>query len=237
MSATFPTLLQLRSRVRRFIDEPSQANFSDSDINWAINTAQQEVATEISLVDEKYFVNTTPTVITSVAGTRFYGLAADFWKMTRAEDATTGLRLEFVDFADQNNFFGDSVPPLVAQNQIGYAISIVGNSLAINPTPSVSGITAQYWYVPILPNMATDADVSSIPPMFVDLLAIQAAIDMLIGDEDDTSALERRYQHRFNQLVRATRDRQQQNPHPLHRTLTLCWFCLVACNTHKLPCF
>lgn len=217
MAATFPTLLQIRTRVRRFIDEPSQANFSDSDINWAINVAQQEVATEISLADEKYFVATTPTVVTSVANTRFYALATDFWKMTRVEDVTTGLRLEFSDFASQNNLLADSVPPLVAQSQIGYSISIVGNSLAINPTPSIAGVQLQYWYVPILPDLSSNSDTSSIPPMFIDLLAIQAAIDMFIGDEDDTSALERKYNRRFNQLVRATRDRQQQSPKSVTR--------------------
>lgn len=217
-SVVFPNLLQIRTRVRRFIDEPQQANYSDSDINWGINTAQQEVATEISLVDEKYFVATTPTQVTSVGGQRFYPLATDFWKMTRAEDATTGLRLEFVDFVAQNNFFADAVPPLVAQNQIGFGISIMGNSLAISPTPSTSGVTMQYWYVPVLPDMQSDNDVSSIPPMFIDLLAIQAAIDMLISDEDDTSALERKYNRRFNQLVRASRDRQQQNPKTVTRT-------------------
>lgn len=216
-SLVTPTLLQIRQRVRRFIDEPQQANYSDSDINWAINVAQQEVATEISLVDEKWFVNTTPTVITSVAGQRFYPLTVDFWKMIRVEDSTTGLRLEFVDFTDQNNFFADSVPPLVAQNQIGYGISIVGNSLAISPTPTTSGVTCQYWYVPILQDMTSDTDTSQIPSMFIDLLAIHASIDMLISDEDDTAALERKYAMRFQQLVRATRDRQQQNPKTVSR--------------------
>lgn len=219
-SLVTPTLLQIRQRVRRFIDEPQQANYSDSDINWAINTAQQEVATEISLVDEKWFVATTPTVIISVANQRFYTLAADFWKMTRLEDATTGLRLEFADFSQQNNFFADAVPPLVAPNQIGYAMSIVGNSLAITPTPTTSGISAQYWYVPILEDMTADSDTSSIPSMFIDLLAIQAAIDMLISDEDDAEQLEAKYTRRFNQLIRATRDRQQQSPKMVSRTAT-----------------
>lgn len=215
-----PTLLQIRTRVRMFLQEPQQANYADSDINWAINQAQQEVATEISLVDEKYFVATTPTIITSVANQRFYPLATDFWKMTRLEDATTGLRLEFADFAQQNNFFADAVPPLVASNQIGYGMSIVGNSLAITPTPTTSGVSAQYWYVPVLQDMTSDTDSSVMPIMFIDLLAIQAAIDMLIGDEDDTVALERKYARRFNQLVRATRDRQQQSPKMVSRTAT-----------------
>lgn len=219
-SLVTPTLLQIRQRVRFFIDEPQQANYADSDLNWAINTAQQQVATEISLVDEKYFVATTPTVITSVANQRFYPLAADFWKMTRLEDATTGLRLEFADFSQQNNFFADAVPPLVAPNQIGYAMSIVGNSLAITPTPTTSGVQAQYWYVPVLPDMTADADASPIPSMFIDLLAIQAAIDAFINDEDDTTTLQNKYNIRFNQLVRAARDRQQQSPKMVARTAT-----------------
>lgn len=213
-----PTLLQLRTRVRMFIDEPQQANYTNDNIDAAINIAQQEVATEISLVDEKYFVNPTPTVITSVAQQRMYALASDFWKMTRIEDATTGLRLEINDFAAQNNFFADAVPPLVAPNQIGFALAIVGNSLAITPTPTQNGITAQYWYVPVLPDMVADLDTSSVPPMFLDLVSIQAAIDMLISDEDDTSALERKYARRLNQLVRATRDRQQQSPKHVTRS-------------------
>jgi len=217
-SVVNPTLAQIRARVRRFIDEPVQANYTDSDINYAINRAQQEVATEISLVDEKYFVNTTPTTITSVAGQRFYPLASDFWKLTRLEDAQTGLRLEFDDFAAQNNYWSDMVPPLVASNQIGYSVSIMGNSLAINPTPTTSGITCQYWYVPVLPDMSSDSDTSSIPVMFIDLLSIAAAIDMLISDEDDVSALQNKYNARFNQLVRATRDRQQQSPRHVTRS-------------------
>jgi hypothetical protein len=212
-----PTLGQVRQRVRFFIDEPVQANYTDANLNMAINIAQQEVATDISLVDEKYFVNTTPTVITSQSGVRFYVLANDCWKVTRIEDATTGLRLEFTDFADQNNFFVDSVPPLVAQNQIGFGVSIVGNSLAISPTPTTSGLQAQYWYVPILPDMVQDSDISAIPYPFIDLLAIRGAIDAFINDEDDSSALERRYSMRYNQLIRATRDRQQQSPRSVTR--------------------
>lgn len=213
----FPTLAQVRTRVRFYIDEPIQANFSDSDLNWAINTAQQDVATEISQVDEQYFVNPAPTLITTVAQQRFYPLANDFWKMTRLEDVNTGLRLDFGTFADQNNFFSNIIPPLVSINQAGYQASIVGNSLAFTPTPSASGITAQYWYVPLLPDMSGDSDASSIPIPFIDLLAIQAAIDAKIKDEDDTAALERKYNRRFQQLVRATRGRQQQNPRGVTR--------------------
>lgn len=217
MAYVFPTLLQVRKRVRFYIDEPVAANYTDSDLNDAINDAQQEVATEISLVDEQYFVNPAPTIVTTVTNQRFYTLLDDVWKIIRLEDVSTGLRLEFSSFSNQDNFFVNSIPPLVSINQIGYSASIVGNSLAITPTPSSSGIQAQYWYVPLLPDMTSDNAVSSIPRPFLDLLAIQAAIDAKIKDEDDTSALERKYSRKFNQLVRGTRDRQQQNPKTVTR--------------------
>lgn len=219
-AVVFPTLAQVRTRVRFFIDEPIQANFQDSDLNWAINDAQQELATEVSQVDEQYFVATAPTVITTVAGQRFYPLATDFWKMTRLEDANTGLRLEFKEFADMDNFFKNAIPPLVSINNAGYAASIVGNSVALTPQPSASGIQANYWYVPILQDMTSDTDVSVVPRQFIDLLAMLAAIDAKIKDEDDTAALERKYNRRFNQLVRTTRDRQQQNPRGVTRVST-----------------
>lgn len=212
-----PTLLQIRQRVRFYIDEPTQANFADSDLNWAINTAQQTIATEISLVDEKYFVDTNPTVITTIANQRFYTLPTNFWKALRLEDLTTGLRLEFAEFNDMDNFYTSSIPPLVSINQVGYNASIVGNSLAFTPQPSASGIQANLWFVPVLPDMTSDADTSQVPRMFIDLLAIQAGIDAKIKDEDDTAALERMYSKLFNQLVRGTRDRQQQNPKKVTR--------------------
>lgn len=212
LTVVFPTLAQVRGRVRFFIDEPIQANFTDSDLNWAINDAQQYVATEISQVDEQYFVATTPTVITTIGGQRFYPLATDFWKMTRLEDVNTGLRLEFASFSDLDNFYANSIPPLVSINQAGYQAAIIGNSVAFTPTPAASGIQAQYWYVPILPDMTADTDITSIPRQFVDLLAMKAAIDAMIKDEDDTTALQAMYNVRYNQLVRTTRDRQQQNP-------------------------
>lgn len=217
LTLVFPTLLQLRQRTRFFIDEPVQANFTDSDLNWAINAAQQEVATEISLVDEKYFVATTPTVITTVGGQRFYPLVNDFWKMIRFEDVLTGTQLKFGDFSSQDNINGTTISGLVIANQISYDVAIVGNSIAFTPTPTISGLQAQYWYVPMLSDMLSDTDVSTVPRNFIDLVAIQAAIDAQIKDENDISPLTSKYRTRFNQLVRGTRDRQQQNPRGVTR--------------------
>jgi hypothetical protein len=212
-----PTLAQIRQRVRFYIDEPIQANFLDSDINWAINDMQQFVVSEIAQVDEKYFVSTTPTVIVMTAQQQYYPLAADFFKMTRLEDQATGLMIPFTEIDSQNNFFQTPIPPLVSITQAGYAAMIVGNSVGFTPMPTTTGTVVQYFYVPLAPDMTSDSDTSVVPRMFIDLLAIQAAIDCFIKDEDDTSALEAKYNRRFSQLVRVARDRQQQNPKKVRR--------------------
>lgn len=214
-----PTLLQLRTRVRVFIDEVSQANFSDTSINYAINESQQSVATAIAQATEDYFVTPTSTPITILANTPNYALAADCWKIIKIQDSTTGLRIPYSKFGQRDktpNVGGLTIP--VTQSYGGYTYSLLGGSIVFDPTPTDTAFKPEYWYVPILPDMTADSDTSSIPRNFVDLVAIDAAIDMLIQDEDDTSALERKYNRRWQQMVMTSRDRQQQEPRRVTRT-------------------
>lgn len=223
----FPTRLDVRNRVRFFIDEPVQANFKDVDINYAINEAQQTVATEIDQVDEQYRVNPTPTTITLKINTQFYDLPDDFWKMTRMQDVQTGLPIEFTDINAQNDLF-NSFPPLVTSYALGvFSAFIAGGSLAegqigssvgFTPIPTDSTKSVYIWYVPTIEDMDDDADTSAIPRQHLDLLAVQASIDCLIKDQADTAQLERRWNQLLDRLKRTTRNRQQQSPKYVRRT-------------------
>lgn len=221
----FPTRLDLRNRVRFYIDEPVEANFKDTDINYAINDCQQYVATEIDQVDEKYRVSPTPTTIQLKVNIQFYDLAEDFWKMTRLEDAQTGLPIDFTDINSQNDFF-QNFPPLITTSPFGgYSAFInggsssgqAGSSLGVTPIPTDATKSLRYWYVPIIQDLADDNDTSAIPRQFYDLLAIQAAIDCRIKDDADTVQLERKYSRLMDQLKRTARDRQQQSPKYVRR--------------------
>ncbi len=214
----FPTRVDIRTRVRFYIDEPIQANFLDTDINYAINDCQQYVATEIDQVDEKYRVVTDPTTINLVVNQQYYTLADDFWKMTRLQDATSGLPIDFTEVNSQNDFF-QNFPPLVNVYPFGgFSAFIVGNSIGFTPTPTDSTKSVLYWYVPTIQDLTDDSDTSAIPRQFIDLLAIQAAIDCKIKDEADTTQLERKYSRLIDQLKRTARDRQQQTPKYVRRT-------------------
>lgn len=222
----FPTRLDLRKRVRFYIDEPVQANFLDTDINYALNECQQTVATEIDQVDENYRVSPTPTTISLKVNTQFYDLAADFWKMTRLQDGQTGLPIDFTDVNSQNDFF-QNFPPLITTYPFGGFSAFIlggnsqgqaGGSLGVTPIPTDATKTLKYWYVPIIQDMTDDTDSTSIPRQFMDLLAIQASIDCRIKDDADTAQLERKYSRMIDQLKRTTRDRQQQTPKYVRRT-------------------
>ena len=222
----FPTRADVRQRVRFYIDEPVQANFLDTDINYAINDNQQDIATEIDQVDELYRVIPTPTVIQMKANTQFYDLPDDFWKMVRLQDLQTGLPIDFTDINSQNDFF-QNFPPLITSTPFGgfsaflaggsQANGQTGASLGFTPIPTDGTKSVQFWYVPIIQDMDNDTDTSAIPRQFYDLLAIQAAIDCMIKDQSDTTQLERKYSRRLDQLKRTTRDRQQQSPKYVRR--------------------
>jgi hypothetical protein len=216
----FPSRADIRTRVRFYIDEPIQANFLDSDINYSINESQQDVATEIDQVNEHYRVNPVPITIQLKANTQFYDLPDSFWKCSRLQDAQTGLPIDFTDINSQNDLF-NSFPPLITGYAMGaFSAMIVGGtttgqsgtSIGFTPIPTDATKSALMWYVPIIEDMDADDDTSAIPRQFYDLLAIQAAIDCLIKDQADTAQLERKYSRRIEQLKRTTRDRQQQNP-------------------------
>lgn len=218
MTATLynPTLADIRKRTRFYIDEPVQANFTDSDINYAINDAQQFVATELTQVDENYLVSPNPTPINIIANQQYYTLPTDCNKIVRCVDTTTGIQIPFSDINSQNVVV-PAVLPTVAYGGIGFNAIIVGGSIGFTPVPTGSAFSPVIYYVPYIYDLQSDTDTSSIPRNFIDMVAIQAAIDCRIKDEDDTSALERKYTRILEQLKRTARDRQQATPRRVQR--------------------
>lgn len=214
-----PNLGYLRSRTRFYIDEPLQANFSDANINASINEAQQDVITEIVQVDEEYFITGTPTTIQMNGTSERYALATDFYKMVRLEYQNTGQRIPFFTFREKNSY-GENIVPFSNVGAFGTMTQayILGNFVGFSPLQTDPSVVVQYWYAPIAQDMVSNADTTLVPRMWADLLAIQAAIDCYINDEDDTSALERKYNHKITRMRSLARQRQQQNPKHVIRT-------------------
>jgi hypothetical protein len=223
MALTFynPTLADLIARCRTYIDEATQANFTNTEIIYALNDAQQDVATEITQVNEHYFANVVPTLITPITNpiTQLYAVNSDFFKMIRLEIQTTGEMVPFIDI-NEKSIDNIAIPPLV--NTAGYGAGMqaymLGNSIGFTPPPTDPGMVFQYWYDPFVPDMTATTDVSILPRNFVDLLPELACVDMFIKDEDTIADIQNKFNRRIDQVKRTARQRQTQNPKYVRRT-------------------
>lgn len=217
-----PTLADFIARTRTYVDEATQANYTDKEITYAINDAQQFLASEITQVDELYFVNPVPTQIIPITNpiTSTYPLAIDFFKLIRLEIQTTGEVMPMINF-NEKTIDNQSIPPLV--NTAGYGAGMQGyiigsDYIGITPPPTDGSMVFQYWYAPIVPDLVVPTDVTILPRPFVDLLPQMAAVDMFIKDEDSINALELKITRLIDQVKRAARQRQTQNPKFVRRT-------------------
>jgi hypothetical protein len=204
---------QLRARTRFFLDEPTEQNFTDSDINTALNIAQDQVTLDINQANQDYFISPNPTTITLTSGTERYALAGDVLSIKRVEDAATGLEILPFDF-NEKAAPGLGMPGLVSAAPGNWYL--LGSYIGFSPIPSASS-TVNYWYVTLLPQMTTDSDVSQIPRPYQDMLAIRAAIDSFIKDEADAGPLRGLYAEYIDRLKRTANNRQKQAPKHVRR--------------------
>lgn len=213
------TRAEMRARVRYFIDEPTQQNFSDSDINAALNIAQQQVQLEIVQANEDYFIDPSPQTVTLVPGTASYALHADgngecdVLSVKRVEDGLTGLSIEPID-QNEKAILGQPFPVLISPSPFNFYI--LGNYLVLDPMPQLAS-TVKYWFTPNLSDMSSDSDRSQIPRALHDMIPVRAAIDAFIKDEADTSALRMLWSEYMDRLHRVARHRQIMAPKHVRR--------------------
>lgn len=214
------SVTDLISRVRFFIDEPTQQNFTDKDILYAINVAQQDVAKEIVHEYEDYFekqADLNPSGGGTVPGVELYTLPNDFLKFKRIERTDTGEEILPVDLNEKVTNSTSLVNLVQPGSPLEYYIT--GNNLGLTPTPQ-STTPLRLTYVYRLADLDTVTNTTSdIPAEHHDMMAVRAAIDMFIKDESDTTALENRWLTLLNELQRTLRQRQVQRPKRVRRVV------------------
>jgi hypothetical protein len=216
------TLLQLRSRVRFFIDEATQKNFTDGDINYAINRGQENVVKEIQHLYEDFFekpvaLNPNATPPGTVPGVELYTLPTDFLKFKRIERTDTGETIPPIDLNEKSTF-GNAIPALVNMAGAGSGLSyyVSGNNVGFTPVSTdYIPITMTYVYRPA--DLVNDGDVSEIPAEWHDMMAVSAARDCVIKDEGDTTPYDTLWNNYLGSLMRTLRQRQIQDPKRVRR--------------------
>lgn len=212
-------LVNLRNRTRFYIDDTSQQDFTNADINYAINRAQQEVSAELRQVFEDFFVTNVPYLITTAANQELYPLPSDFIRLKRLERADTGEMVPMIDL-NEKSIYGNAVPPLVNTAGYGSGISayLLGEYLGLTPTPTDNTHPFNLYYVQRLADLVNDTDVTLIPSEYIDLLSILAAVDCMIKDESDTTQLRTLYAEKLDRLKRTARNRQTEMPKYVRRS-------------------
>jgi len=210
------TLLVARSDTRHYLDESTEADWLDSDLNRIINKQYQRVATAAMQTFENYYI--TEATTDTEAGVQEYELPSDFFKLRRVE-------INY-DMATPNSSFSRALPIDLDQvrtqldnSNSGSSILrspsyyIQGSIIGFRPIPSKDGDEAvKIWYVKQVPDLVYDIDVFDIPyaDRYYGIITKAAAAEALRkGQQEPVEAkrLEDEAQADLDRMIRELEDR------------------------------
>lgn len=161
------TLLNVRNDVRTYLDESTESDWLDSELNRAINKAYHRVFTAVVDVYEDYYI--TEATADTVGSQQEYSLPSDFYKIRRVE-------INY-DIENSNTAFSRALP--INLDSVRYRLAntnsgattitnpsyyIQGDILGFLPIPSNNGDEAiKIWYVRILSDLVENSDNVDIP--------------------------------------------------------------------------
>lgn len=161
------TLITLRNDVRHYLDENTQADWLDTDLNRIINKNYHRVATAAMDTFENYYM--TEATADTVASQQEYALPSDFYKLRRVEinfdidaSATSFERALPVDLDQvRNNLANVEIGTFAVQYPKYY---LQGSIIGFLPIPDKDGNEAiKIWYIKYLSDLAADTDAIDIP--------------------------------------------------------------------------
>jgi hypothetical protein len=183
------TLANVRTRVRRILDETTAGNWADSDLNVVINERYHRVYTAQCAVEKDYNVSVS-SVLNLVISQQEYqssgGLPTDIFKIRRVEINYDSANTNSVNQRAYPLFTIDSVRDRLANSTIGLLTYshpnyyYIGGKLGFIPIPDKTG-TFQVWYYPVLSDLSSDSDSLTLfyPDRYFNIVAIGAAADAL----------------------------------------------------------
>ena len=172
------TLKDVRDHVRVYLDEVSAADWTDAQINRAINNAYLDHYTDVVMVYEDYY--STNALTGTVAGQQEYALPDDFYKIRRVElnyepsnPNAISNRAVKVTIDDVLRDLGNQGLSLTPHSRPGYYIR--GNNIGFIPIPTETGDNClSIWYITTIDDLSVDSDTLNLP--FADNYASNIAL-------------------------------------------------------------
>lgn len=181
------TLANLRSTLRRHIDDRNSERFTDAELLEELNNAQRDVQLIVNQADEGFFSACQSYSVVASTDSYEFSLPTNLMKVILAERETTGVPIpaEWVDFRRRHvdSWNSDALDQNAQETPRCY---LRGNKVGV-VAPSVS-YTLRVWYTYAIADLANDSDESEIPAEHRDLLTLQAA-KRIVGSSDPSGAI------------------------------------------------
>jgi hypothetical protein len=210
------TLAQLRADAQSHADMASSQFVSTAEWLNFINSSYFELYDIlVQKYGNNYYVATPATI--SLDGTNdLFALPVDFYKLLGVDLQVAGaqangwLTLRPFNFADRNRFVYPNVQVTFGlMSNLHYRLN--GDKLWFTPRPA-AGQTVRVWYIPRLVALVNDTDVVDGVSGWEHYIVIGAAIQALLKEESDTSALERERAELVRRIESAAENRDAGSP-------------------------
>lgn len=191
------TLANLRTKTRTYLDEVTQADFKDTEVDTAINEFYMKTVSSVIIVYEDYYSVKYQTA--SVADQQEYSLPTDFWKMRRVEvnyypnntNSTPNRALPISIDEIRGRLSNTNVSNSPYRNPVYY---LRGDLIGFIPIPAESGSEMiTIWYIKFISEMANASDEVNIPypDRFAPAIALGAAGSILRKGQIEEKAAQR----------------------------------------------
>lgn len=170
------TLLQLRTRVRAYLDEPAAVYWTDAEINNWVNQAYVYYYSQVAESFDGYFTKEAP-LINIVAAQNLYPVPTDFWKIRLLERvfATYTVPLRLYERMESPNITANSN----FSNVYTPTYRFEGQNILLEPTPDTSitgGLRLEYLPQPVFLVLDTDSPNPGFIPTWEEAIVLRAAV-------------------------------------------------------------
>lgn len=218
------TLLQLRTRVRAYLDEPAPGvgsnlinYWTDAEINNWINQAYNYYYIQVAQSYSGYF--TKETLINIVAAQNLYPVPVDFWDVRLLERvfATYTIPLRLFERMESPNITANSN----FSNIYTPTYRFEGQNILLEPTPDTSitnGLRLEYLPTPILMILDTDSPNAGFIQFWEEPVVLRAAIackqkeEAVVNSGTDVGTLTAMLQN-WEQLVKESVEQRSMQRH------------------------
>lgn len=197
------TLADLRAQTRMFLDEATQSDWTDAEVDREINVGYHKIVTAVTETFEDFYI--TIDTLTTQTNKQEYGVADglpdDIFRIRRVETNfspsvanSSYSKAQPIRFDDVTRDMGSTTGSLSPFRRIAYYVYGFGDGMKMGfiPIPQDGGVDAvKIWYVPIVDDLVLSTDEINIPypDAYYHIASMFAAANLLSkGQQEEVAA-------------------------------------------------